>query len=718
MRRGSELWTGSVRAGLITLGICSLLSVAVVARQRAAAADRWRDHLESVANHYSDVARLWFDERRGDSAILSESLATTQALELSRTLGVGAVVEDALPRHLARYLAAYGYERIAVFDTELRPIARAGGEGGLDLTPVARRALASRAFVVDVEGTEVAQHHFLFAMPIPSPAGLAAEPHGVVVLVSNPHVALYPRLKQPTDSSSAETVLVRMSGSEVWFLSPLRDQPGHRLVVRPSRPSLAAAVATRGEARVGEFLDYRGARVLAATRPLNEPNWAVVSKVDVADVHSPARALGGWLVGASILAAALAAAFGALWSRRERERKLAADLAHSERELELGRLETMAHASQTRALELEQKMLEAQKMEAVGRLAGGIAHDFNKLLTVILSAADELRHASDRDEVNEIIESARKASDLTAQLLAFGRRQVLAPTSHDVNEIITSLQKLLVRVLREDIRVELVLAAEPLTVQVDRGQLERALINLAINARDAMPAGGVLRFTTRRREASAVIEVADTGTGMDDETRRRVFEPFFTTKPTGAGTGLGLAMVHGFVHQSQGSIAVESAPGAGSTFSIRLPVVDGRPHRSEPAQPRGPRRAERLLLVEDEPALRRSTSRALTRRGYQVVEAASAEEALACMDAEVSGVALVVTDVIMSGMNGIALATELRARRPELPVVFISGYAPEDLHDGLVSCASGFVMKPFTNDQLCVAIRDALDARPHELRAS
>lgn len=715
MTRGG-LWTASIRAGVVTLVICGTLSGAWLVRQRSVARDRWCDHLESVANHYSDVARLWFDERRGDSTILSESLATTQALEISRTLGIGAAVDDSLSKHLERYLAAYGYERLAVFDSELRPVAGAGRQDGVNLDPVARRALASRAFVVDVEGTEVARHHFLFAMPILSPIGLA-EARGVVVLVANPHIALYPRLRQPTDSSSAETVLVRTSGNEVWFLSPLRDQPGHRLVMRASEPSLAAAVATRGEARVGEFRDYRAARVLAATRPLNEPNWAVVSKVDLADAYAPAHRLGWWLLGSSILAAALASAFAALWSRRARERGLAADLAERERELELGRLESLAQASQTRALELEQKMLEAQKIEAVGRLAGGVAHDFNNLLTVILSAADELRHVSDREEVSEIIESARRAADLTAQLLAFGRRQVLAPTCHDVNEIVRTLQKLLARVLREDIRVELSLAAEALTVRVDRGQLERALINLAINARDAMPDGGVLRITTRRHEASVVIDVADTGSGMDEETRRRVFEPFFTTKPSGAGTGLGLAMVHGFVHQSDGSVTVASAAGVGSTFSIRLPIAESCPSpKSEPAQPRGPRGAERLLLVEDEAALRRSTSRALSRRGYQVVQAASAEEALACLDMDASGVALVVTDVIMSGMNGIELAAKLRERRTEVPVVFISGYAPEDLHGGLISRASGFVMKPFTNDQLCVAIREALDATSRALR--
>jgi signal transduction histidine kinase/ActR/RegA family two-component response regulator len=718
MRRGGR-WTASVHAGVTTLLICAALSAGWLLRQRAAAGDRWRDHLESVANHYSDVARLWFDERRGDSTILSESLATTQALELSRTLGVGAAVDDSLSKHLERYLAAYGYERLAVFDPELRPVAGAGRHDGANLDPVARRALMSRAFVVDVEGTEVARHHFLFAMPVVSPIGLDAEPRGVVVLVANPHVALYPRLRQPTDARSTETVLVRMSGDEVWFLSPLRDQPGHRLVTRASEPSLAAAVATRGEARFGEFLDYRGVRVLAATRPLNEPNWAVVSKVDLADAYAPAHQLGWWLLGSVMLAAALASAFGALWSRRTRERGLAADLEQREREIELGRLERLAQASQTRALELEQKMLEAQKMEAVGRLAGGVAHDFNNLLTVILSAADELRRESDREEVSEIIESARRASDLTSQLLAFGRRQVLAPTCHDVNEIVAALQKLLARVLREDIRVELALAPEALTVRVDRGQLERALINLAINARDAMPGGGILRIATRRDDGTAVIAVADTGSGMDEATRRRVFEPFFTTKPTGAGTGLGLAMVHGFVHQSEGSVSVQSSPGAGSTFSIRLPIADQLPqHRSEPAQAPGPRGAERVLLVEDEAALLRSTSRALTRRGFQVVEAASAEEALSTLDTSAASVAVVVTDVIMSGMNGIDLAARLRESRPDLPVVFISGYAPEDLHDGLISRASGFVMKPFTNDQLCVAIREALDATSHALRAS
>jgi PAS domain S-box-containing protein len=373
---------------------------------------------------------------------------------------------------------------------------------------------------------------------------------------------------------------------------------------------------------------------------------------------------------------------------------------------------------------LEEELRQAQKLEAIGRLAGGIAHDFNNLLTVIGGyleiASMRAKDAAITDALDEAMSASRRAAELTAQLLAFGRRQVLSIESVDPNDVVARVERLVARVVGEDVTVEFDLESELGSVQVDRGQLEQVLVNLAINARDAMPEGGVLTFATASVDLSPAfcaehdglrsgphvqISVSDTGLGMDEDTLAHVFEPFFTTKEVGKGTGLGLATAYGTIKQSGGAIDVSSEPGRGTTFDVYLPrsAADASlPDVVEPAPERG---SETILLVEDEPVVRRLTRRILEEQGYRVVDADGGRAALDAIDAA-DPPTLVLTDVVMPGMNGREVAQTLRAVVPDLKVLYMSGYpdrimAAED--------TGTFIQKPFTAAALTTAIRRLID---------
>jgi two-component system, cell cycle sensor histidine kinase and response regulator CckA len=378
---------------------------------------------------------------------------------------------------------------------------------------------------------------------------------------------------------------------------------------------------------------------------------------------------------------------------------------------------------------LEEQLRQSQKMEAIGRLAGGIAHDFNNLLTAINGYADflALDLAEDdprRADVQEIRNAGGRAASLTRQLLAFSRRQVLQPVVLDLNAVVVGLAPMLRRLIGEQIDFRAVRAPHLGHVQADPAQIEQVILNLALNARDAMPHGGAMTISTANVELNAedvrarpavspgsyvMLEVSDTGVGMDAETVARVFEPFFTTKELGEGTGLGLATVDGIVAQSGGHVVAQSEPGRGSVFRVYLPCV---------AAPLGPRSdtapgaaeggTETLLLVEDEAAVRLFAARILRSLGYSVLVAGNATEALAIASAA-PAIDLLVTDVMLPGLNGPALAARLRERRPNLPTLYVSGYAEEAIvHQGLLESGVAFLGKPFTNDALARAIRDAL----------
>jgi len=387
----------------------------------------------------------------------------------------------------------------------------------------------------------------------------------------------------------------------------------------------------------------------------------------------------------------------------------------------------------TERLGLEQQLRQAQKMEAVGRLAGGIAHDFNNILTAITGHADLLledlgHHDPRRADVDEIRRSAERAAGLTRQLLAFSRQQVLQPKVVDLNALVLDMDKLLRRLIGED--VELATALDPGLgrVTADPGQLEQVIVNLAVNARDAMPQGGKLTLETRNidLDSSYTLEhslvkpgpyvqltVSDSGIGMDEETQAHAFEPFFTTKPRGQGTGLGLAMVYGTVKQSGGFIWVYSEPGRGATFKIYLPRVDAPVESAAPPAPveRPPRGSETVLLAEDEPAVRAIARQALERQGYTVLAAPSGADALALAAQHGATIHLLLTDVVMPGMSGRDLADRLTAQRPGIRVLYISGYTDNAIvRHGMLEPGLAYLQKPFRPDALVRKVREVLDA--------
>jgi PAS domain S-box-containing protein len=375
----------------------------------------------------------------------------------------------------------------------------------------------------------------------------------------------------------------------------------------------------------------------------------------------------------------------------------------------------------------------AQKMEAVGRLAGGVAHDFNNLLTVIIAHAEFLRRSERstddwREDVNQIADAAFHASGLTRQLLAFGRQQLLQPRAISLNEVVENLTPLLRRSLGEDVRLELELDPSLPRVHADPGQLDQVIVNLVSNARDAMPRGGSLTLSTHfaapasevmagigesTSDVQVALSVRDTGVGIDPAIEPRIFEPFFTTKEQSRGTGLGLSTVYGIIRQSNGTVAVQSAVGAGTTVTITLPVSETETTAPQQIAPgttsdRGVRAT--ILLVEDEPTVRMLAKRILVQRGYDVVDAANGTAALKWLDENSQPIALLLTDVVMPGMSGRDLASEAMTRRPDLRVVYTSGYADDVFDRGLLPVGTALVPKPFTAAALLSAIHARLAA--------
>ena len=384
--------------------------------------------------------------------------------------------------------------------------------------------------------------------------------------------------------------------------------------------------------------------------------------------------------------------------------------------------------------QLEEKFRQAQKMEAVGRLSGGVAHDFNNLLGVIIGYAEFLQESLDpendlRSSVDEILKAGKRAASLTRQLLAFSRQQVLDPKVLDVNVVVLDMDKMLRRLIGEDIELSTVLGPDLGRLKADQSQLEQVLLNLVVNARDAMPQGGKLLIDTQnmimdeafvRRYPYPVqpgpyvcLTVTDSGIGMDAETKARAFEPFFTTKEKGKGTGLGLSTVYGVVKQSGGYIDIYSAPGAGTTFKIYLPRVDDALTADAPiGAATSFTGSETILLAEDESSLRTLTRNTLELCGYKVLEAKDGLEALEVSERFKGPIDLLLTDMVMPGMGGRQLAQELTRRRPEIRLAYMSGYTGQTVgSQGPVDPGSVFLLKPFTRELLTRKIREALDRR-------
>jgi PAS domain S-box-containing protein len=390
----------------------------------------------------------------------------------------------------------------------------------------------------------------------------------------------------------------------------------------------------------------------------------------------------------------------------------------------------------TERLRLEEQLRQSQKMEAIGQLAGGIAHDFNNLLTAILGFCGLLErqvgaNTQMRGDVAEIRHAAGRAAELTRKLLAFGRRQMLAPQVLDLNGLVADLDRMLRRVIGEDIKLVAQLDPELAPVKADLGQLEQVILNLVVNGRDAMPQGGRVTIQTANADLDetytdthapvvpgryVLLAVSDTGTGMHPDAKAHLFEPFFTTKEVGKGTGLGLATVYGIVKQSGGYVWVYSETGSGTTVKIYLPRCD------EPAQPAPrppvlqglPTGSETVLVVEDAEAIRSLARKVLTAQGYTVLEAGDGAEALQVAQRHAGPLHLVLTDVVMPGMGGRELAQRLAPLRPELKLVYMSGYTGDAVvHRGLLEDGLPFLAKPFTPEDLALKVRTALDGPAH-----
>ncbi len=387
----------------------------------------------------------------------------------------------------------------------------------------------------------------------------------------------------------------------------------------------------------------------------------------------------------------------------------------------------------TEQKKLEGQLQQSQRLETVGQLAGGIAHDFNNLLAVILNYADfvaeGLPEGQLKDDVAEIQRAATRAADLTRQLLIFARREVANPQVLDLNTVVTGVEKLLRRTLGEDVTVDLSLGEALPTVRADAGQLEQVFLNLAVNARDAMPGGGRLVVETSSVKLDELyamthvsvlpgryvrLSVSDTGIGMTQDVARRAFEPFFTTKPAGQGTGLGLATVYGIVKQTGGNIDLYSEPGLGTRVSIQLPAIDELPTAMMPqkSQALEAGRGQKVLLVEDESAVLFAAARILGAQGYTVMVRADPHDALKVLADPDHEIDLLVTDVVMPGLSGIELARQARELRPGMPVVYTSGYSEElVVRRGALPAGSSVVQKPFTRQALLDAVGKALGAK-------
>jgi signal transduction histidine kinase/ActR/RegA family two-component response regulator len=382
---------------------------------------------------------------------------------------------------------------------------------------------------------------------------------------------------------------------------------------------------------------------------------------------------------------------------------------------------------------LEAQFRQSQKMEAVGRLAGGVAHDFNNLLTVISGYADLILQqlgpeAPLRREMLQINKAAERAALLTRQLLAFSRQQMLEPRVLQLNEVVTGIEPMLRRLLGEDIRLITRLQPALGRVKADPGQMEQVIMNLAVNARDAMPKGGELTVETKEtfldkdfaHDQPTVkpgryvhLAVADTGVGMDEETLAHIFEPFFTTKERGKGTGLGLSTVYGIVKQSDGYVWAQSKPGKGASFHLYLPLVEipvAQPGEAEAARTAEKPGSETILVVEDEEGVRSLVRHVLHRQGYNVLEARHAGEALLLCDRFDKTIHLLLTDVILEHVSGPELARRLLKLRPGMRVLFMSGYTDDAvLRHGVQSAETPFLQKPFTTDVLARKVREVLD---------
>jgi len=461
-----------------------------------------------------------------------------------------------------------------------------------------------------------------------------------------------------------------------------------------------------------------------AEEPIETPNgtrWLHTRKIPLLD----ARGVATHLLGISV----------DVTERRTAEELIRRSHSDLERAVEERVVELRTALDEKRRTEevlvrTQQQLLHAQKMEAIGRLAGGIAHDFNNILSVILTCADLSLAQLDavhplHAELTEIRRAGERAADLTRQLLAFSRQQVLQPRVLDLNDVIRNMERMLHRILGEDIQLAVRTTLGLGRVRVDPSQVEQVLMNLVVNARDAMPMGGKLTIETMRVDlddayardhlgskpgAHVMLAVSDTGHGMDESVRAQIFEPFYTTKEKGKGTGLGLSTVFGIVQQSGGSIYVYSEPGKGSSFKVYLPCFEGNEQLSDDPRPQARGRGETILIAEDDVAVRRAAVEVLTSCGYALLVASDVHHAIELARTHMGPIHLLLADVVMPQLGGRAVAERIAALRPEIKTLFMSGYTDDAVvRHGVLEEGTPFLQKPLTPKSLAARVREVLD---------
>ena len=686
----------------------------LIARERDRLLTIRQREVDAEATRGAEVVQLWLRERLADADVLADNPVTERAL----THGAEGDLAE-LTRVLERMRTAYGYVEIFVLAL---PAGRSVASPNVPL-PDGVRSVVEHMHAVGSPVVELLEGgaHLGIIAPAPAVAG------GAVVLEMDPHKSLYPLLSADTHTGTRETLLVKARADRVIVASPRRGRTtSEPALILPFDQRLAAAAATSGVATSGDYLDYRGVEVLASTRGVGVPGWGVVAKVDRAEALEPLAPYSrtAWALSGLVVVATWA--LGVALSYRARGHVLARALDREHAALELQRAEERSAAARR---ELEAQLVQAQKMEAVGRLAGGIAHDFNNLLTLVLVAADDLVAAMPEgsplhQDAVDVKHAAARATELTRQLLTFSRKNVHRREVVDLNQSMRAVRSLLQRAVREDIELSLDLCDGSAWCTTDRTQLEQALLNLVVNAKDAMPKGGRIVVGSRiadvadapagmppTSERCVALTVRDTGEGIPPAALDKIFDPFFTTKPQGQGTGLGLAMVYSFMVQSGGVVRATSELGQGSTFTLWFPLCSppALPRTATPAKERTGAGSETILVMDDSPEVRTVAARVLRAAGFQVLEAGGGADALALHDVHGTRIAAVLTDVVMPGLGGRELCDTLRARGCTAPVVFMSGYADDEaLRADIDATREHFVHKPFTADGLVGVLRTVL----------
>jgi signal transduction histidine kinase/CheY-like chemotaxis protein len=562
--------------------------------------------------------------------------------------------------------------------------------------------------------------HVVAVAPLLLMEGSARRSIGSILLVSVAAEFLYPLIQSwPTASDTAETLLVRRDGDSVLYLNELRHRANTALNLRMplTQQELPAVMAVLGAQGVVRGRDYRGEEVVSVLRPIPDSPWFMVSKVDEDEVFSAWHARSLLLLALFVALLAMLVLVGVVSVQRGR-------LAHA----------LALRASEQDREKLREQLVQAQKLESIGRLAGGVAHDFNNMLAVILGRCEialeslTASHPVQRD-LREIEAAAQRSAELTKQLLAFARKQIICPKVLSLNDTVSGMLTMLRRLIGEDVELEFIPGPLLSKVKMDPTSVDQILANLAINARDAITQGnGKITIETQNasldesyvaRHAGAqvgdrvMLAFSDNGYGMGKDVVEHLFEPFFTTKALGQGTGLGLATVYGIVQQNSGSIEVYSEPGLGTTFKLYFPTceVDDTAVAGAATSeiPKGC--GELILIVEDEEAILGMAKTMLERVGYRVLAESSPGKAMELLAESDAKVKLLLTDVVMPQYNGRQIAEILKQTEPDLRVLYMSGYTTNVIaHHGVLEDGVAFIQKPFTLRELATKVRGVLDS--------